>query len=183
MKRLYIKANTYIYICFLLLILPIRWLSAWFVSIVFHEIFHWIVVKLCGGKVLQIQVGLGGANMLCSNLSEISKFLSILSGSIGGLLLTALGPWFPRVALCSFLLSIYNLLPLLPFDGGAALKILIKSNEIFCVIQKIILIIIFIIAGYASCFLHFGVLPYIFAFGIYLKNRNSPCNECICRVQ
>lgn len=183
MKLFSIKSSTYIYLTLLLLIIPVQWIVSWLIAIFFHEICHWFAVKICRGRVLHFIIGLGGAEMQCSNLSEKCRLLAIMCGPIGGLALACLGKWLPRIALCSFFLSIYNLFPILPFDGGQALRVLLKSNKIFEYIQKMFLLFIILLALFATFYLCLGVLPLAVALGIWLKHRKSPCKEGICRVQ
>lgn len=178
-----IKANTLIYFAVLLLIVPVRWIIAWIIAIVFHELCHLITVKMCRGYVYRLKIGLGGADMQCSNMTDECSFIAILSGPIGGFVLTGFGRLFPRIALCSFALSVYNLLPLLPFDGGRALHILIKNKRILCCMEHITLIILVLAGVFVSFILRLGVFPLAVVFGIWLKNRNIPCKEENCRVQ
>ena len=183
MTQFSVKPNTYIYLTVLLLILPIKWLFAWITAILFHEFCHWIAVKICGGEILHFKIGLGGAQMQCTNMPEKCRLFAILCGPIGGFALTCLGRWIPRIALCSFFLSIYILLPMYPFDGGLALRILLKSDSAFDLIQKIILTLIVLLTLYIAFFLRLGVLPLAVALEICLKNRNYPCKESVCGVQ
>lgn len=183
MMQVSIKANTYIYLTILLLIIPIHWIVSWFVAVIIHEFCHFLGVKLCGGKVYKIEIGLCGANMICSTLSDIGRFFAILCGPLGGLILACFGKWIPRVALCSFFLSVYNLYPILPFDGGRLLRILIKSDRVFKFLQQILILIVIFAAIFATFFLRLGVLPFAVAIGIWLKNRKIPCKEAVCRVQ
>ena len=181
--HLSIISNTYFYLTILLLILPIKWILAWLAAIIFHECCHWIAVKLCGGTVLSLRIGLGGAEMQCSNIPERYRFIALLCGPIGGILLSCFGRWIPRIALCSFVLSLYNLLPLFPLDGGHALKIILKSEKIFEKMQRIVLLSIVLMALFLTFSLHLGIFPLVIAFCLVIKNRNSPCKEMICRVQ
>ena len=183
MTQFSVKPNAYIYLTILLLFLPIRWITAWVIAILFHEICHWIAVKTCGGEIIHISIGLGGAQMQCNNLPEKCRFFAILCGPLGGLALSCLGKWFPRLALCSFFLSIYNLLPISPLDGGLALRILLKSDSVFFISQRIFLLLLLSLALYAAFCLRLGIYPIIIVLGIFLKNRNCPCKESVCRVQ
>ena len=178
-----IKPNTYIYFTLLLLIFPLDWVFAWIIAALFHEICHWVAVKICGGEVLSVVFGLGGAEMYCGNMPDRCRMFSVLCGPFGGLILIFVRMWFPKIALCSLLLSAYNLLPLLPLDGGQVLRILIRSDKIFYIIQKITLLSIVLFAIYATFILRLGIFPGALVCGLYLKNRNYPCKERICRVQ
>lgn len=183
MMQVSIKSNTYIYLTVLLLIMPIQWIISWLVAVTIHELCHFLAVKLCGGKVYKLEIGLGGANMICSTLSDKHRVFAILCGPLGGLVLGCFGRWFPRVALCSFFLSVYNLYPILPFDGGRLLRIKIKSDRVFNLLQRILILIVVFAAAFATFYLHLGVLPFAIAIGMWLKNRKIPCKEAVCRVQ
>ena len=183
MNRLLIKPNTYVYLTLLFLIIPARWVFSWMIAIVFHEMCHILAVRACNGSIYNIQVGVGGAEIQCELLSKSCELFALLCGPIGGLILVCLGKWCPRIALCSFLLSVYNLLPLLPLDGGRVIRILLKSDKIFNILQNIILIFIMLFASYMTFFLHLGAFPLLVVLGIYIRNRNCPCKESFCRVQ
>lgn len=177
-----LKLNTYIYFVLLLFLVPIKWLLAWLTAVSFHEFCHWVSVKLCGGEIYGLTVGIGGANMECTPLSNGKRLFAVLSGPIGGFALVLLGRWIPRTALCSWLLSVYNLLPMLPLDGGRALEILV-GKQAASVIDRIFLIFLSLVALYVAINLHFGILPLAIIGGLWLKHRKSPCKPPICRVQ
>ena len=181
--RVNVKPNTYIYLVLLMFLVPIKWLAAWLLAVSFHELCHWAAVKLCGGEIFELAVGIGGAKMECGPLTNGKRLLAVLSGPIGGLALVLLGRWLPRTALCSWLLSIYNLLPLRPLDGGRALEILLGQRPAFAFIEKLILILMSTAALYGAIILHFGLLPLAIMAGLWLKHRKSPCTPHVCRVQ
>ena len=180
--RVDIKPNTYLYLVILLFLLPIEWLLAWLMAMVVHEFSHWLGVKLCGGKVLELSASIGGIQMQSTPLTDRKRLFSILSGPFGGLLLASLGRWFPRMALCSWVLSVYNLLPLLFLDGGKALEI-IAGASVATVTEKIILVLLSFLAIYVSVLLGFGILPVAVIVGLWLKSRKSPCKQSICKLQ
>ena len=167
----------------MLLILPVQWLFAWLIAVCFHEFFHYLTIRLCGGKSYHLHIGFGGAVISCSELTDRKHIIALLAGPLGGLLLVFLGQWFPRLALCSWVLSLYNLLPLLPLDGGQALRLMMKNNKIFYTFERVILIILTVMGVYTFIILHFGVLPVAIIGMLWFKNRNNPCKEMVCKVQ
>lgn len=181
--RITISSSTYLYFAIMLLILPLQWLFAWWIAVCFHELCHYLAVKLCGGESYHLRVSFGGAVISCSELTDGKHLIALLAGPLGGLLLVFLGRWFPRLALCSWLLSLYNLLPLLPLDGGQALRLMMKNSKIFYTVERTILIILTVCCIYASAILRFGVLPIVIIGMLWLKNRNIPCKELTCKVQ
>ena len=176
-----IKPTTYIYVVLLLLLVPLKWLLAWVLAAGFHELCHWLAVKLCGGEIYSITIGVSGAKMECGPLSDKKRLFAVLSGPIGGFLLLFFGRWIPRTALCSWLLSLYNLLPLLPLDGGRALEILLGAKAIY--VQRLFLVMLSVGAVYVSVVLRFGPLPLAIIAFLWLKNRNNPCKPDACKVQ
>ena len=176
-----IRPTTYIYLVLLLFLVPIKWLLAWLFAAGFHEVCHWLAVKLCRGEVYSITFGIAGAKMECSPMTNKKSLFTVLCGPLGGLLLLVFARWIPRTALCSWFLSMYNLLPLLPLDGGRVLEILF-GNKAF-ILQKIFLILLSIGAVFASIILHFGLLPLVIISVLWLKSRNTPCKPDACKVQ
>ena len=176
-----LKPNTYIYLVLLLFLIPIKWVLAWVFAAGFHEVCHWLAVKLCDGEIYSISIGLGGAKMECSPMSNKKKLFAVLSGPIGGLLPLLFARWIPRIALCSWVLSMYNLLPLLHLDGGRVLEILLGSKAV--AIQKFFLIVISVGALYMSFVLQFALLPLGIIVILWLKSRNTPCKPSACKLQ
>lgn len=176
-----IRPNTYIYIVLLLFFVPIEWLLAWMFAAGFHELSHWLAVRLCDGEIYSITIGLGGAKMECGPITKKKRLFAVLFGPLGGLFLVLFSRWIPRIALCSWFLSMYNLLPLLPLDGGRALNILLGNK--FFILQKVFLILLSIGAIYVSVILRLGLMPLGVIAVLWLKNRNTPCKPGSCKVQ
>ena len=183
MAKLKVDSRIYIFLAVLLFLIPLKWLAAWVTAICFHELMHVFVVKLYGGSIRNFSVDLGGANMECVALTEKAYLLSVLAGPIGGLALVLLGCWLPRVAICSWLLSVYNLLPVLPLDGGRVLQILLKKRNSFDFLQKILLFMISIFCVYLCFFAKLGILPMVVVASLWIKNRKIPCKEATYKVQ
>lgn len=181
--KITINSSTYLYLAILLLIFPVKWLFAWLIAVGFHEFFHYLTVRLCGGEIYRLHVSFGGAVITCSELTDRKLLLTLMAGPLGGLLFVFAGRLFPRLALCSWVLSLYNLIPVLPLDGGQALRLLMKNNKMFYTVERAILIILTVCSIYTSVILHFGVLPIAIIGMLWLKNRNSPCKELVCKVQ
>lgn len=178
-----IHTNTYVYLAVLLFLIPIRWLAAWFIAVVCHELCHYIAVHFCGGNVFSLNIHIGGAKMECSSLTQKQQLIATLAGPVGGLLPVLFSRWFPALALCCWLLSVYNLLPLLPLDGGHILQLLIKNTRLFFVLQRICQILLLLFGAYLSFYKRVGILPVAVAIGLCIKSGKKPCNESFCKVQ
>ena len=181
--KIRIHTYVYIYISALLFLIPFQWLLAWITAVCFHEFCHWAAVKLCGGTVYCLSFDIAGVQMECTPLSDIKNLIAVLSGPIGGFILLFLGKWFPEAAVCSWFLSVYNLIPVRPLDGGNAVALLFKRKANFQHIEQVILSLLTIFAVYSSFFLQLGILPMAVVTGIWLRKRKIPCKHSHCRVQ
>lgn len=183
MRNCRLDPSLYIIFAVMIFLVPLPWLISWTVAVCFHEFCHFAVVKLNGGNVRSFTLHLGGANIVSADLSENAYLLSVLAGPVGGLALVLLGRWFPRLAICSWALSVYNLIPVLPLDGGQAIRILLKNDPLLYVLQNVVLIVISLLAIYLCFFLRIGPLPLIITISLWVKNRKRPCKETLCGVQ
>lgn len=181
--KITLNLSIYLYFAILIMILPAKWIIAWLIAVCFHEACHYIAIKLCGGHSEQLHAGFGGAVISCSGLTSKKQLFSLLAGPIGGLIPVFLGRFFPRVALCSWVLSVYNLLPILPLDGGQALQLILKNKKLFSVIENAVLITLMLFGIYISIWLQCGVLPIVIVALLWMKNRKSPCKEALCKLQ
>ena len=181
LSKIDIRPHTYIYIVVLLFLAPLKWILAWLLAAAFHEMCHIVAVKFCDGEIQRIIIGLGGTKIECSALNRSKSLLAVLSGPLGGLLPLLFARWIPRTAFCCWVLSIYNLLPLLHLDGGRAVEIVLGTKAL--IIENLFLIFLSIGALYISCILHFGPLPLCVAAFLWLKKRNTPCKRSACKLQ
>lgn len=181
--RVIIRPNTYIYLIILLFLIPLQWLIAWLIAMAFHEFCHWIAVRLCGGNIDLLMIGIGGIDMRCGLLTDRKRLLCLLCGPLSGFILAAFGLWFPKIAICGWVLSIYNLLPVLPLDGGRVLQILLNNDTRFQLVQTCIFALLGVLTVYAAFFLGFGVLPILVTGLLWLKNRKIPCNKGVFKLQ
>ena len=90
-----VKVNTYIYLAILLLAIPVRWVCSWVVAVACHEFCHWLAVKLCKGNVFSLEIGLNGADMQCSNMTDRCRLFSVLCGPLVAFCWLALAVGFP----------------------------------------------------------------------------------------
>ena len=89
-------------LCLSVFLVPIRWVLAWFLAAVIHELGHLIALRIYKVPVLRITCDLPGAQF--------------------GFICLFLSRYAPYLAICSFIQSIYNLLPFQGLDGERALR-------------------------------------------------------------
>ena len=106
----------------LLLLLPLNWLTGAFLAALFHELCHWGMIRLLGGRVYGLRIHLGGAVMETSPMTDGHELLSAVAGPVGSFLLLSLRQTFPQLAVCALVQGAFNLLPLYPLDGARILR-------------------------------------------------------------
>ena len=175
-----------------LLILPLPWCIALIFSAGFHEICHLIALRICGCQSPQICIGPSGAVIYSAPLSIGKALLCTLAGPLGQLFLIILARWFPRLVLCATVQAIYNLLPLNDLDGGRALQYILETflpvttaKSVCLHINWITLLLLCILAIYATFILQLGLIPIIFAGALLIKTTSGkiPCKSQSLRVQ
>ena len=175
-----------------LLLLPLHWLLAAAGAAAFHELCHLAALKICGGQVTGFHIGVGGAVIRTGPLSAGKALFCTLSGPLGGLLLLLFGRWFPPLAICAFVQSVYNLLPLTGLDGGHALALFLElilppntAQRICHVVEQFVLFLLILLCLYCALILHLGLLPILAAGNLVLKGSGGkiPCKSRPMRVQ
>lgn len=175
----------------LLFVLPLQWVGAILTAGFFHELCHLAAVIGCGGSVTDLKIGLTGAKITAWGLRPRGAFLATLAGPCGGLLLVLLKNRFPRLAFCALAQSLFNLLPIMPLDGGKMLGIVLRrlwpNLDTERILQRIarMICLIFLLIGVWAAAVNLGYFP--LCFGIWLNYqagfRKIPCKPGIRRVQ
>lgn len=111
----------------LILILPLDWLLAVVSAALVHELCHILALCLLGGKIRSIHIQPSGCIIESSRIGEGAQFFSILAGPLGSFVLLFLCRTAPRMAICGFFQGMYNLLPVLPLDGGRMLRLVLYA--------------------------------------------------------
>ncbi len=166
-----------------LVFIPVPWLLSWLVAASIHEIFHYIALRICGYSVKQIHIGASGTGMESDLEPGFKMILCALAGPISGFLLLLLVHIFPRIAICGFLQSICNILPIYSLDGGRALRgilfILFKENtalKLCMYTEKIIIILITALLCYGTIRLDLGIVPLLLII-VFLARKKYLANH------
>lgn len=170
-------------------LIPWQWILAWAAAATVHEVFHYIVIRLCGYPVWQIDIGVTGTVMQTRLDRPVPELLCAAAGPIGSLCLCLAARIFPRIAVCGYIQLLFNLLPIYPNDGGRILKVLIKwlfshhkSEWIFKIVNSCIYSLLLLGVLLVSIRYTLGILPIVFGLTILLKIK-KPCKERLVRVQ
>ena len=164
-----------------LLLLPIRWVLGWCIAVLVHELGHYIALRLCRVPICLIEVTPFGIRMHAGQMSYGETLLCALAGPLFGLLLLGLSSYMPYTALCAFLQSLFNLLPIYPMDGGRALQatfaLLRIGERVYIAVEGILLFLTVCILVVIMWRLQLGIFPSVCIGGIFaqkfLANRGN----------
>ena len=187
-----IEPGLYLLLALLVLMLPLRWLAAVFLSVLVHELGHALALKLCRVEVYRVSFSIPGAQLDTAPISVPQELFCALAGPASGLCLLLLADIFPRTAICAGLHSVYNLLPIYPLDGGRALFCLTRLilPEQLCrnlcrMVSWLCLGGIVLLGLWGSFCLGLGLLPALIAATLAWKicQIKFPCKESLIAVQ
>lgn len=188
-----ISAAPAVYILFALavVLLPLKLLLAWGLSVLTHEICHILAVVLCRGRVERIRFSLTGAQITAVGLTISREIICVLAGPIGSMLLLILFRWYPYLTVCAFIQAAFNLLPLTNLDGGKALQGILCLHLGENAVQKIctridrvtrwVLCLLSILAAWKLSWAALGVIGCIYF--LPKKRIKYPCKPQAQRVQ
>ena len=108
----------------LILTLPLKFLLAAVTAALIHEMCHVVAVSLTSGEIRGLTLGAGGLTMRVDPMPPGRELLCALAGPVGSLLLGLLP--MTELAVCGMVQGLFNLIPLMPLDGGRVVGCLLE---------------------------------------------------------
>ena len=153
-------------------------LAAVVTAALIHELGHVLALCVLGVPIFGVTITLGGPVLRCGGTDRrFSELLAAVSGPAAGLLLwsAARGVW-PLCAEVSLLLSLVNLLPVRPLDGGRALAAMMcgRSAERLLAILEWAIPVGITLAGLLAVSRGYGAGPVFFGCWLLLLACQEP---------
>lgn len=155
-KRSILSFGALLQFALMLLLVPFRWVLASILAATIHELGHYAAVRLSGGTVRSLSIRAGSACMMTSDLSVVKQILCLIAGPLSGMMFLLLAKRFPVTAVCAFMQSLYNLLPVYPLDGGKLIRCIFEHFGIAK--QKMNRIEVLIVLGLTAAFIYAAIL-------------------------
>ena len=176
----------------LLLTVPLRWVGAWLIAVACHECCHILALMLFRKRIHGIYIGNFGAEIRSEFLQPAEAIICALAGPMAGVILMLFARTYPRLALCGFLQTVFNLLPILPLDGGVALSGFLRMfwppktvDKISNMLENGLLLLLLFGTLLGTLIWKLGVIPLLVGTALFLrlKKRKIPCKWSLYRVQ
>lgn len=185
-RAIIISPAFYVLLAVYFVLLPLRWVFAWLVASAVHELCHYAALRFCKVDVLSLRIDISGAKIQTETMQPINEAITAVAGPLGGGLLLLLSQYFPRVAICAFVQTVFNLLPIYPWDGGRVCRFLIgvfltdsTASKICKWLEWTILCLLLLCACVLSYNIHLGIFPFVVWMIIFTKSGKIkiPCKQ------
>lgn len=171
--------------CVIYYVNPLNCFWPFCAAVLCHELGHLLVLRCCGVPVRRLHLSLGGAVLETGNMAYQCEILSALAGPVTNLLLIAVWRWFPLFSVFCLFLALFNLLPILPLDGGRVLNACLllhcspeQTRKVLQVIAGIFCMLLVAGALWLTLRLQVGTWPILVAALLFLR-----VGLCVCEAQ
>ena len=166
--------------------LDLKLCLSFLLSVLVHELGHLLVMKLWKIPVGDVVIGAGGAKIETGTMGHLAELCCAAAGPAAGVAFgLATARLLPQAAVVSVFLSLINLLPVHPMDGGRILRSILcmnmdeaKVSKITKTVASVVCCVLMICACWATIQLQMGIWP-IFAALILLCRAGLGNNGCI----
>ena len=188
---IYIHTNLLFWAALMILLLPLDWIIAAISAALFHELCHILLVYCLNGKILKMNLQSNGCILETTRMKEWKQFVCILAGPLGSVSLLMLYRIAPKVAICGLIHGGYNLIPIVPSDGGRLLQLILNricSMKTDKIMKYVAIVIYFVITVYTIWYyltISWIEWPIFLALSLLMKSlpRKTPCKQSEIGVQ
>lgn len=129
-RKIRADGSFWIWLAFVALTLPLKWVMAAVAAAAIHELGHLIVLSILSVSVPVLRLRAGGAVLDTGPMEPKEELVCALAGPAASFMLLLFLRIFPRTALCAMVQGCFNLLPLGCLDGARVWKC------VFCLLNE-----------------------------------------------
>ena len=133
--RVRVHSGMFLRVALLLMVLPLRWILCFSLAAALHELGHLCALKMLKVRIFEIRIDVTGAVIETGETTHMQELIAAAAGPFAGALTCVTARCFPLLALCAFVQTAYNLIPIYPFDGGRicrSLGAILSQRKIPC---------------------------------------------------
>lgn len=187
-SRIYISFGLVPLFALLVLTLPIKFLLGLFASILIHECFHLVALRICDVKIYRIYFRITGAEISTEPISCGKELICAAAGPIGSFITVFLIRFFPLFSLCAIVHGLFNCIPLGAMDGArviyCGLRMILpleRAHVVFRWIQRLTILFLLIVLVH-TCVIYPVLLKYV-PLALLVVIGKNPCKATRKRVQ
>lgn len=124
--RIEITAPAYLGAAAGVLLLPVHLLLCAVLAAAFHEFCHYLALKICKIRILELKIGFFGARITTGPLKPTQEIICAAAGPVGSLSFLIFAQIAPVLSVFGLFQGLFNLLPIYPLDGGRILRCVIE---------------------------------------------------------
>ncbi len=177
MRRIEIRPEAAAALCLLYYLDPRGAFLPFVCAAALHELSHLAALRVCGGRAIHFRFGGTGAVISHAALPPGRMMLCALAGpTANAACVAAFARCAPRFAAVSALLGAYNLLPVEPLDGGAALRAALacrlppdRCDRVMAAVRAVTLAVLAALALWCALYLRGGIWPLLLLGALLLR--------------
>lgn len=122
--KVQVEYGLYIVLAVAFVLIPLPLLLSWCCAVVVHEVGHFAALRILRIPVMSLSLSTRGIIMETGTMLPYEELFCAAAGPLCSALLLLTARFLPIIAICGAVQGTFNLLPILPLDGGRMIRAL-----------------------------------------------------------